>query len=221
MMIKLRGFVSILIIASIFCTSTFSQSRYSTIYNSSSSSQEKPVGGLITLYALDSLSSSLCFTDGQAGHVFQAYQVKNRCSNLDFGTYSPNSFTVGVQGNEQGVIVDLGNALELFERYKYLDGVGKKQGFASLHVENGQVVISGELYDLKARVKEPLRMHPLAESSMLFQKGKTLASAPVKLGHIYLIRVIDQGSIENKLIVKLLVVEFRPSESVTFRWEVL
>jgi hypothetical protein len=41
------------------------------------------------------------------------------------------------------------------------------------------------------------------------------------LGHIYLVRIADKKDSRYQQIVKLMVIAFRPDESVTLRWELL
>lgn len=172
----------------------------------------KVAGGFSTLYALDPLAQTLCFKDGQEGGVFQDNQVKNRCSDINF-TYYPGSFTVGVEGARLGAIIDLGSVTDLKQKYGYEETVGNGQGFASLRVDENRILV---LKDRKAQTTQELR-----ESASLFQEGKALASAPIKLGDIYLVRITDHYDKSFQRIVKLIVIAYVPNESVTIRWQVL
>lgn len=175
--------------------------------------ERKVVTGIATLYALDPLAHTFCFGDRREGGVFQQNEARNRCSDIEFNNYSEGGLTVGVEGGRIGAIVDLGNASELQKRYGYSDTVGKGQGFASLRVENGKIFI------LKDR-----RIHneqELEESALLFAESKPSVSAPIKLGNIYLMRLIDGNDKTFERIVKLLVVAYTPNESVTIRWQVM
>ncbi|HEX7330502.1 MAG TPA: hypothetical protein VF290_03330, partial [Pyrinomonadaceae bacterium] len=62
---------------------------------------------------------------------------------------------------------------------------------------------------------------PLQEASKLFTDAGPEAAAPVKLGHIYLVRVANKKDKSTIQIVKLMVIAHRPEESVTLRWESL
>jgi hypothetical protein len=170
--------------------------------------------GVSTLFALDPITQSLCFRDGGPGSVFQEGQTRNRCSDLNFNSYSANSFSVGVEGGRQGVIIDLGTPLDLKTKYGYMETVGNGQGFASLDVVNGKALI---LKDYKART-----LQQLTNSSELFSNwtDKT-SSAAVKLGHVYLIRITDQHDKSFETVAKVLVVGYTPNESVTLRWHLL
>ena len=169
-------------------------------------------GGIVTLYALDPLARVFCFADGKDGQVFQHHEVRNRCGDIDFNSYNAGSLTVAVDGGRVGRIVDLGNAGELKQRYGYAETVGNGQGFASLRIENGRVVV---LKDLKAHTVQELK-----ESALLFQDGVSNASATIRLGNLYLVRLNDlrDGTFR---IVKLMVIAYTPSESVTIRWQAL
>ena len=173
----------------------------------------KVTGGLVTLYALDPLARTFCFADGKDGHVLHRNEVMNRCSDVDFNNYVAGNFTVGVEGGRLGRIIDLGNAAELKQRYGYQETVGNGQGFASLRVEDGKVVI---LKDRKARTVQELR-----ESASLFREASSSASAPVSLGHIYLLRLTDRHDGTFQRLVKLIVIAYTPGESVTIRWQLL
>lgn len=170
-------------------------------------------GGIATLYALDPLAGSLCLADGRDGRVFQQNETRNRCSDVDFGSYSADGLAVAVEGARRGRIIDLGDAAELESRYGFRDSVGKTQGFASLHAEGGKVFV------LKS--SRPQKFQELKESADLFAEGKATASAPVKVGHIYLIRITDGRDKGFQRLAKVKVISYVPGESVTIRWQPL
>lgn len=169
--------------------------------------------GVVTLYALDPLAQSFCFHDSSAGLVFQQHEVRNRCSDINFNSYFAEQFAVGIEGGRLGVIVDLGTAEDLKKEYGYEETVGGGQGFASVHFEDGKMVI---LKDRRARV-----MQDLKESTRLFAQPTSAAKALVKVGHAYLARITDRNDSNFQLLVKLLVIGYVPGESVTFRWQSL
>ncbi|HJQ32119.1 MAG TPA: hypothetical protein VJ866_08070 [Pyrinomonadaceae bacterium] len=173
----------------------------------------RPAGGIATLYALDPLASSLCLADGRDGYVFQQNEVRNRCSDLDFGNYSAGGFSVGVEGARRGRIIDLGDADALELRYGFRDTVGKAQGFASLHAKGGKVFV------LKSR--QPQTFQELKESGELYADGEVKANVPVKVGHIYLIRITDDHDKGFQRLAKVKVISYVPGESVTIRWQPL
>lgn len=170
-------------------------------------------GGVVTLYALDPLAQSFCFHDANAGHVFQQHEVRNRCSDINYSSYYAEHFAVGIEGGRLGAIIDLGSGDDLKKEYGYQETVGGGQGFASVHLEDGKVVI------LKDR--RPQTMQDLKEASQLFAEGTSGAKVPVKVGHIYLARLSDSYDRKYQVLVKLLVIGYLPGESVTFRWQAL
>ena len=165
--------------------------------------------GLATLHALDPLSKTLCLRDGEPGGLFQNNEVKNRCSDIDFNSYTIGAFTVGIEGGRQGNIIDLGTAHELKTKYGYQETVGNGQGFASLRFDGNTIVI---LKDSRTGAVQELE-----EGKELPHAGK---AAPVKLGHIYLVRLTDRHDKAFTLFAKLIVVDYRPDQSVTIRWQV-
>lgn len=169
---------------------------------------------IITLYARDPLAQSFCFRDGGYGSVFQESEVRNRCSDINFNGYRADNFSIGVEGGKEGVIVDLGTPDQMQKKYGYEEIVGKGQGFASLRIKDGKIHV---LRDRRARTTQELN-----ETEFLFQKPSSeTESLPVKLGHIYLMRLTDRHSKDFELVVKLLVIAHVPNESVTIRWQVL
>ena len=165
-------------------------------------------GGITTLYAYDPLASSLSFGDGEYGHVFHDNELKNRNSDIDFGSYGAGELSVGIEGGRVGAIVDLGTGRDLQQRYQYSDTVGAHQGFASLRLENGQLVIR----------KGQNERQPVKEAELL-STPKSVARAPVASGHIYIVRIVDTHDASFERMAKLVVLESRVNESVTFRWE--
>ena len=170
--------------------------------------------GIATMFARDPLTQSVCFKDGGPGGTFQAGQTRNRCSDLNFNSYNANAFSVGVEGSRRGVIIDLGTPDELKAKYGYEETVGNGQGFASIDVKNGTALILKEY--------KTGQLQPLAESAQFFQTAsKSVASAPVKLGHVYLMRVTDVNGTADEMFAKILVIAHVPNESVTVRWQLI
>jgi hypothetical protein len=176
--------------------------------------QPKKRGGLITLYALDPLSRTLCFSDGKEGMAIDKNRWGNRCSDLSFNLAGNGSFVTGIEVNRVAAIVDLGTANDLRGRYGYEDADSGGVGFASLRLDGGKIMILKE-----DNVEEIYQ--PLTEGPKLFTDVGPSANAAIKLGHIYLVRIADQKDKSFQQIVKLIVVAYRPEESVTLRWELL
>lgn len=169
---------------------------------------------ITTLFASDPLTQSMCFKDGGPGGAFQNGQTRNRCSDLNFNSYSANGFSVGVEGGRQGVILDLGTPEELKGKYGFNETVGGGHGFASIDVRNGKALI---LKDYKTR-----KLQEIAESAQLFRApSDSYTSVPVKLGHVYLLRITDRHDKSYEMVAKVVVVAYLPGESVTVRWHLL
>lgn len=180
---------------------------------SSRASTLPTVSTISTLYSNDPIARSLCLTDGREGGTIQNGGVFNRCSHVEFDNYRLGHLSVGIQGGEMAKIVDLGTAKELSKLYGYEETGGNGQGFASIEVRDGKVVIAKTLY-------KPDRQE-LTQAAQLFEPGSSSASAEAKAGHIYLARITDRHDKNFQILVKVLVLSVKPGESVTFRWELL
>jgi hypothetical protein len=171
-------------------------------------------GGLATLYALDPLARALCFRDGKTGMSFEKNRWANRCSDLSFTLAGEGSLVTGIEANRVAAIVDLGTPNQLRERYGYEDADNGGEGFASLQLTGQTVMI------LKEDSPQE-KLQPLKEAAKLFSELGPSANSSIKLGHIYLMRITDQKDRDFQRIVKVIVIEYRPNESVTLRWELL
>ena len=174
----------------------------------------EPKTDIATLFVRDPLTQSVCFRDGGPSGVFQNGQLRNRCSDLNFNSYVANGFKVGIEGGRDGIILDLGTPEELKTKYGFSETVGGGQGFASISVNNGKALI---LKDYKTG-----SLQELTGTTALFGKPtEATESAPVKLGHIYLVRITDRHDKSVDVFAKVLVVAHVPNESVTVRWQLL
>jgi hypothetical protein len=151
------------------------------------------------LYALDPLSRTICLRDGKPGGSFQNNEVRNRCSDIDFDSYNPGSFTVAIEGARLGNIIQ--------------ETVGQGQGFASLRAEGSKIVV---LKDRRSGTVQELE-----DGTSFLKESRKGATAAVRQGHIYLVRLADRQDKEFSLMAKLIVVDYRPSELVTIRWALL
>lgn len=174
---------------------------------------QSPAGGLVTLYQRDPLACRVSFDTGNYGGLFQDHMVKNRQSDLFFGHYFANEFSVGVEGGRVGAIVDLGSPDDLRAQYGFQETVGGGQGFASIRLADDKLVI---LADYEAQTTQPL-----SGAEALFSELAGLAHVPIHDNHIYLLRLRDRHTPEFDRLVKLLVVQYEPGVSVTLRWQVI
>lgn len=176
--------------------------------------QPRKRGGIFTLYTLDPLARTLCFTDGKEGMQFLNHGWENRCSDLSYSLAGNGSFVTGFEVNRIAAIVDLGTANELRGRYGFEDADNGGVGFASLRLEGGKIMV------LEEDITKP-KWQPLQENAKLFGELGPSANAPIKLGHIYVLRIADTKDKGFQQIVKLMVIAYRPDEAVTLRWELM
>jgi len=160
----------------------------------STSAPEAPVppeGRLTRLYAADPVICALDLRSGAPGMVVIDGEVFNRESHLAMG-FAPDSLAVGVQGRDEGTIVDLGSLREVaIELGRPVQGNGG----------NAYAAIDADW------ARPRLEALPM----------QSIATARIQVGHVYLMRVTD-GS-DRDLLAKLLVLEHQPSASVTLRWK--
>src|SRR5690242_20686575 len=174
--------------------------------------QPKKRGGIFTMYVHDPLARTMCFSDGKEGFAFVDNDWRNRCSDLGYILASNGSLVSGIEVNRVAAIVDLGTPDELRQRYGFEEAPGGATGFASLHLAGNKIRV------LKQDIRNP-EYQPLQEGAKLFTELAPSATAPIKLGHIYLVRIADKTDTSFQQLVKLMVIAFRPEESVTLRWE--
>ena len=208
--------ITFLIVSALFAFSCAQllDAQTPTLPDEKQTAQPRKRSGIFTLYALDPLARALCFTDGKEGMMVADNQWGNRCSDLSYSLAGNGSLVSGIEVNRLAAIVDLGTGNELKERYGYEDAENGGVGFASLRLEGNKFTILQE--DNTKPVWQPLK-----EGPQLFTDVKASANAPIKLGHIYLVRIADTRDKSSQLVVKLMVIAYRPDESVTVRWELL
>ena len=175
---------------------------------------ERVRGGIATLYALDPLSRALCLRDGREGMSLHGNRWNNRCSDLSYSLAGGGSLVSGIEATRVAVIIDLGTADELRDRYGYEDAASGGEGFASLQLQGNRILILKEDNPNEA-------LQPLREGPTLFGEPGPSANAPIRLGHIYLLRLVDKKDSSFQLIAKLMVVAYTPNEAVTLRWSLL
>jgi len=172
-------------------------------------------GGVFTMYVLDPLARTLCFSDGKEGMAFVNNQWGTRCSDLSYSPAGNGSFVAGTDINRMAAIVDLGTPNDLRTRYGFEDADQGGVGFGSLRLEGDKVMVLQEDNSKTKPVWQPLEENPK------LLEVKSSATAAIKLGHIYLVRTTDTKDKSFQQTVKLMVIAFRPDEAVTLRWELL
>ena len=171
--------------------------------------------GIFTLYVMDPLARTLCFTDGKEGMAFNNNKWENRCSDLSYTLAGNGSLVSGIELNRVAAIVDLGSANDLRARYGYDDAENGGVGFASLRLDGGKVMVLQDDSNPSKPTWQPL------QEAVKLADVKSSANAPIQLGHIYLLRIADSRNKNSQQIFKLMVIAYRPEEAVTVRWELL
>ena len=80
--------------------------------------QPRKRGGIFTMYAIDPLARTLCFSDGKEGMAFTNTTWVNRCSDLSF---AGSNLVTGIESDRLGAIVDLGTADALSSGHGFED----------------------------------------------------------------------------------------------------
>jgi hypothetical protein len=197
-----------------FCSPQLLHAQTATAPDEKQGAQQRKRAGIFTMYALDPLARTLCLNDGKEGRTIANNQWGNRCSDLTYSLAGSGMLVAGIEINRVAAIVDLGTANDLRERYGFEDAENGGVGFASLRLEGDKITVL--LEDNSTPVWQPLK-----EGPQLFTDVKASANAPIKLGHIYLVRIADTKNRRFQQIAKLMVIAYRPGESVTLRWELL
>jgi hypothetical protein len=208
-------FISIVLLVAAFGGPELLSAQTPTTPDEKQASQPRKRSGIFTMHALDPVSRSLCFNDGKEGMAIANNKWENRCSDLTFTLAGGGSLVAGIESNRVAAIVDIGTSDQLRERYGFDDAERGGNGFASLRLEGGKIMI---LQD-NTKPDKP-EWQPLQEAAKL-SEVKANANLPIQLGHVYLVRTVDQRDKNFQQIVKLMVIAYRPEESVTVRWELL
>ena len=211
-----KFFVCFVLLLSAFGVPQLLRAQTPAMPDDKPAAQPRKRGGIFTIYAMDPLARTLCFTDGKEGMAFVNNKWENRCSDLSYTLAGGGSLVTGIELNRQATIVDLGSGNDLRGRYGYEDAENGGVGFASLRLEGNKITI---LQDDNGKFKASWQT--LQEGSKLFSEVKSSANAPIQLGHIYLVRIVDSKDKSFQQIVKLVVIAYRPEEAVTVRWELL
>src|SRR5215207_7672294 len=208
----MKGFLFIVLVVVIgFTSQQVTRAQTPSAPDEKRATQPKKRGGIFTMYAIDPLARTLCFSDGKEGMVLTNTTWVNRCSDLSF---AGSNLVAGIEADRPGAIVDLGTADELKDRNGFEDAQGGGTGFASLHLRGDKIMVLKQ--DLGKQ-----EFQPLQEASKLFTDAGSSVAVPIKLGHIYLVRTADKKEKSTLQLVKLMVIAHRPEESVTLRWESL
>jgi hypothetical protein len=208
-------FVSIVLLLAAFSGPQFVRAQTLAVPDDKQVMQPRRRSGIFTMYAVDPLARTLCFNDGKEGMAFVNNNWENRCSDLSYTPAGSGSFVSGIEINRVAAIVDLGTPNDLRGRYGYDDADNGGMGFASLRLDGGKVMVLDN-----NDVPSKRTWQPLQEAAKLADV-KSSATAPIQLGHIYVLRIADSRDKASQQFIKLMVIAYRPEEAVTVRWELL
>lgn len=156
----------------------------------------------VELIAGDPLRRTYDFERMEFGHIVQNGEIMNAGSHIDYHHYYASELTVGVQGGEKGIIVDLGHDDDVAARIGVAQTVGGGQGFAGLALGK---------YGFNDPAAAPVLTTPAEALSM-----QGTGHARPELGHVLALRIVRPDQVD--LIVKLMIVDVVEGERVSFLW---
>ncbi len=178
----------------------------------------KPSGGMWTMYFRDPVLASFSFTRGSSGRVHRHGDVMSGSADIDADWLHPGEFTIAFKGKDLGRIADLG------DRKIYDQGIGLKPGTIDVRGKSYSIfhtlVLKDKNFQHKAAPFTDRVKILIGDTGGIFLPGGHAARAPIKAGHVYLIRITDDKGKEKRL-VKLRVLEYAASDHVTFLWRKL
>lgn len=170
-----------------------------------------PQSGIVTLYRHDPLGAAFSFTQGGYGGQVRDGQLFLDGSQLVYGGFEEGHLTVGFSADEPANVVDLGEvpvppvllSQEATARFPV-------NVFATLRVDGRRLVYQ-----------------PANGSNVRLGSGNEVFGVPQRVmqhfapvpGHCYVARFQQTRGGRRDTYVKFVVVEHRPNESVTLRWE--
>lgn len=171
---------------------------------------------LIARSATHPAASTLCLLDGQHGMVEQDGRVLNRNSHVDFEHYAPGCFSVGIQGGDQGQVIDLGDG-------KDLEATVNGPPLETLRWRDGSVVAEGDELLVPNPVGAPEAFHKVRRwlstvlsAPALAPNVGAMASAQIKPGHVYFVRIAAKRD-PTEIVALLLVEEYEVGKRVKVR----
>jgi len=161
-------------------------------------SEDARAGQVTTLRWVDDLQSCFGFARADYSLAINGDRFSNRGSDISYHRWVKDALVVGIEGQSKGVIKDIGDPRTKKTQHSILPFLERR----------GSAVVdtSAEGSSLPA------------EGLPLTDAAQKQASAPVVLGHTYLVRLDDS---RDSRFVALRVLEYCPGQSVTFRWRQL
>ena len=166
---------------------------------------------IVTLWALDELSSSLDPESGGTGSVLRGGQVDYDRAALAYDVFAPNMLSFGFRERERAVLVDVGD-FRVPPLVLPRDVVQRSPltVFHTLTVERGKVQYTAPI----DRTLNLLEGQPVL--TRLPPEG--IQHVEPQVGHVYLLRSITTT---GESLAKFVVLDVRPGVSVTLRYAAL
>jgi len=162
---------------------------------------------ITTMYASDPETSFYDFGHAASGGIITQGGVYNRGSDIAFNNYFTGGFSVGIEGGEEGIILDLGTTNSLFNEYNpHLNGLYNAFAGLFFNTSNNNTVMLNRSMD-----------YPIAENAFLQTDNTTARNAYIYEDHVYIVRLWDSNDSTFRRVVKIKVLHAN-SDEVTFRW---
>lgn len=207
-MIPARFALAVLPVSLAACATTRHESVELETHDAFHSPATAPREGTITLRAHDPLGWSFSVRDGVHGTILQDDEVRSRDSMIGFDAYDADSLSVGIQGAEDGAILDLGPIRELGTKLAVQETVGGGQAWAALRWDGTSLVVAAPHRETRAWSPD--------ESDTTWPGERGHAHAAVHLGHAYVVHLASPD--RDAVVAKLIVTAHEPRVSVTLRW---
>lgn len=171
-------------------------------------------GGLSHMFLHDPERLSLSLITGEPGGILENYGSFNRDSHIRYYSLEGQDFQVGVQGGQDGAILDLGSVEDMMAAYDYRETVGGGTGYASLRWDEGELWITGPEGD-------PDALQRVDGQEQLYNEERDADRAEIQLGHVYVVRIWDRREPDFQIVSKFKVVDHVPGVRTSLRWELI
>ena len=163
-----------------------------------------------TLYGGDSFMSSLSFVDGLSAKVLQGGMFRNANTDISFQVSGQSgALYLAPEGSRSSAVVDLGSSDSIAARYR----VNPPQGalYATIQYVDDMLALF--------LTQDSLQPFYPSDIAGLGSLQASTAFTPVA-GSIYLVRE-SSSSYYPETVTKLMILDYQPGKSVTFRYDVI
>lgn len=179
---------------------------------------------IVTLYRHDPIGMTFDVTRGAYGHCYEELgEILNCGTNLEIfwgdQSFAPKTIALvtGLEGGDKGAVVDLGSEKDIDAKYQK----GVPKGYSMFPgTWFTTLAIQGRRVFARFRNGDEITPITITEASGLYPKdSKNFASAPAKIGHVYLLRQYDD--IDGTEVVFKVLVLAMSENSVTLRYDLM